>query len=473
TVLSNLASGIPGARGGTGARPGAPAAGGFPAQPQPAAGAAGAGGAVAVLSGDVKITSDKSTNALVITANKSDYEAIKTVIKQLDIRRRQVYVEAVIMEMTINKSRDIGLSFGSGIDAGRGAIGYGGLNAGNALFPDITKLATGFALGLLGPGGVNFTIPATTAGGTPTTVKIPPFGVVLNALENDSDINVLSRPNVLAKENEEAEVIVATSVAVPGNVTISQTGLQNFSITHEDVGITLKVTPKINESDHLSLNIFQEVKSIVNDQTIGNQRLVDTGKRSAKTSVVVKSGQTVVIGGLLSDSDTRSETKVPILGDIPLLGWLFRDQKHTGAKQNLVIFLTPTIINEDSDMEMIYQRRMKEREEFLRLYGNRALTKESKRTESLFERYWKNEGKGDAKDGKGDAKVEKGNGQLFEPAHPATAPATAPGDTNTNTNANTNTAAPPVPPPPPPAPKDDNAVPPPAEPTEPKEPAAP
>lgn len=435
TVLANLASGNPG--GGAGARGGANGgrpnpAPGFPQQPQqPSTSSSSAGGPVAVLQGDVKITSDKSTNALVITANKSDYESIKEVIKKLDIRRRQVYVEAVIMEMTVNRARDLGLSFGGGIDAGRGAIGYGGLNAGNALFPSLTQLATGFALGLIGPGGVDFSVPSPT-GGAPTTIKIPPFGVVLNALETDSDINVLSRPNVLAKENEEAEVIVATSVAVPGNVTISQTGLQNFSITHEDIGITLKVTPKINESDHLSLNIFQEVKDIVNDQTVGNQRLVDTGKRSVKTSVVVKNGETIVIGGLLTDNDRRAETKIPILGDIPLLGWLFRSQKKSSTKQHLVIFLTPTIINDDGDMQKIYARRMAEREQFMKLYMNRSFAKEQRNKANLFQRYY-------GADEKKDSKNDRNNGPVpvFEPIKAAPTPTPAPWTDPAKTDATT------------------------------------
>ena len=376
-VLSNLAQGV--------------AAGGQAGRNRgrieaPAPGGNGAGG-VAVLEGDVKITADVATNALVITASKSDFLALTEVIKKLDIRRQQVFVEAVIMEITVNKARELGLSFGGAADVGDGAVGFGGLNAGNALFINPTQLATGFALGLLGPGGVTLSVPNPT-GGT-TDVTVPPFGVVLNALQTDSDINVLSRPTVLATENEESEIIVATSVAVPGNVTISQTGLQNFSITREDVGITLRVTPKINESEYVSMQLFQEVKDIINDQTTASgQRLIDTGKRSAKTNVVVKNGETIVIGGLLSDTDRRGERKIPLLGDIPFLGWLFRSTTRSATKQNLLIFLTPTIINDDGDMREIYERRIREREEFLRLYASRQARKEEKKRRTVYDHFY-------------------------------------------------------------------------------------
>lgn len=380
-VLSNLAQGVAGnAQGGNrGSRLQNPPPGGVPQ----------AGGAVAVLEGDVKITADTATNALVITASKSDFDALKKVIDKLDIRRQQVYVEAVIMEIDVNKRRNLGVSFGGAADVGDGAIGFGGLNAGNALFINPTALASGFALGLIGPGGVTLSVPDGTGGST--DVNVPPFGVALNALQDDSDINVLSRPNILAKENEEAEIVIATSVAVPGNVTISQTGLQNFSITHEDVGITLRVTPKINESEYISMQLFQEVKDIVADTTTAaGQRLVDTGKRSAKTNVVVKNGETIVIGGLLSDTERRSEQKVPLLGDIPFLGWLFRSTERRATKQNLIIFLTPTIINDDNDMRMIYERRIKEREEFLRVYASRQFRKEDKKRQTVYDRFYGN-----------------------------------------------------------------------------------
>ncbi len=384
-VLANLAAGNAGQPGGRRARgEGTP-----PQQPgaPPAPGGGGApGGGVAVLEGDVKITADKSTNALVITASKSDFESLKQVIQKLDIRRQQVYVEAVIMELSLQKARDLGLSFAGGADVGEGAIGYGGLNFKKALLLDPTALASGFALGLLGPGGMTFNLP--NPDGTTTPITVPPFGVVLNALQQDSDTNVLSRPNILAKENEESEIVVATSVAVPGGSTISQTGLQNFSITKEDVGITLKVTPKISESNNVSMAIFQEVKSIVKDDRSNPlQRLVDTGKRSVKTNVEVRNGETIVIGGLISDEDTRSETKVPLLGDIPFLGWLFRSSSRKAQKTNLLIFLTPTIVKDDGDMRAIYERRMREREEFARLYANRSVRKEEKRRTSTFERY--------------------------------------------------------------------------------------
>lgn len=417
TVLSNLAQGQAGGgqggQGGRGRFNNQPPPGGVPQQPgTPGAGQGGnAGGAVAVLEGDVKITSDKATNALVITASKSDYAAISSVIKKLDIRRQQVYVEAVIMELSVTRARELGLSFGGGFDAGDGAIGYGGLNAGNALFLDPARLATGFALGLIGAGGVDVTL----ADGS--TLTIPPFGVALNALQTDSDVNVLSRPTILAKENEEAEIVVGTQIAIPGNVVPSAGGIPIVgSPTREDVGITLKVTPKINESDLVSMAISQEVKSAFPQQIIGTQRLVDLAKRSAKTNVVVKNGQTIVIGGLLSDEENRTEQKIPLLGDIPFLGWLFRNQTRRTTKTNLLIFLTPTIVNDEVDMQNIYQRRIREREEFLKLYGNRIRRKEAKRRLTLFESYYGT--KEEAEKAEKKKETERAKEKPFEPVKP-------------------------------------------------------
>lgn len=383
TVLSSLSTGA-----GSNTRAQAPRRTGAVGDQRNQAGAGAPPPVADLLSGEVKVTADESTNSLVIVASASDYEVLKTVIRKLDIRRRQVFVEAVIADISIRRSREININLAVGADTGAGVL-VGGLDPVPVLLPNPASLGAGLAMGLIGPQKIPFTF--TDASGTQQTVMLPPFGVLLQALETDSDTNVLSRPTVLATENEEAEFISATSVAFQGSTTVSQTGLQNFAITREDVGITLRVTPKITESDYVTLEIFQEAKNIANDQVLANgQRLIDTAKRSAKTTVVAKHGQTVVLGGLISDEDIATERKVPLLGDIPFLGLFFRSETKTRTKSNLLIFLTPYIIRTEADMEQIYQQKWEERQMFLKLYANRSHRKDEKRKWTMYDRYYTN-----------------------------------------------------------------------------------
>jgi len=330
-----------------------------------AGGAAGtapaAGGGVAQFEGGVKITADKSTNSLVIVSTLSDYEVLKGVITKLDIPRRQVYVEAAIVELSMDKLRELGLEFrylkpdlkgvAGGTDFG---LGMDALTA----FPTagMSSLPTG-----LGVAQINGIIQL----GTQSFLSV---GAFLHAIQTDSDANILSTPNLLAMDNESAEIIIGENVPIlTSTQQVYQTGLiSSPSIQRQDVGLKLKLTPQINDSDYVKLNLTTEISKVV-ESTGGinvNLQGVTTSKRSAQTVVVARDRQTVVIGGLLDDRVTVSESKVPILGDLPILGWLFRTSKKRVTKTNLLIFLTPYIMRGAGDMEAVKQYKEEESKSF-------------------------------------------------------------------------------------------------------------
>ncbi|MBI4209397.1 MAG: type II secretion system secretin GspD [Deltaproteobacteria bacterium] len=325
--------------------------------------------AVAEFVGGIKITADKSTNSLVIVADPQDYETLKAVIDKLDIRRRQVFVEAAVVEISVDKLRDIGLSFHGGNAASDGGIITGGSNLGpvSTLGLDPTSLAGLSGLVLTGFGD-NITV--TDSSGN--EVQVPAFGALLRLIQTDRDVNLLSTPHLLTTDNEEAEIVVGSNVPFQTGTSQSPTSTV-VTIQRQDVGLTLRLKPQINEGDFVKLNIFQEVTSVIESPpgvdaaTVG----VTTSKRSAKTVVVVKDRQTVVIGGLITDNLRNAESKIPILGDIPILGWLFRSRSHRVEKTNLLIFLTPYVVKGPEDMDDIKRVKESEKKLFMEHVGAR------------------------------------------------------------------------------------------------------
>ena len=340
------------------------------AAPAPAPGArtvpATAGGAVvsAELEGGVKVTADKATNSLIIVASSNDYETLLGVIKKLDIRRRQVFVEAAIMEIDLDKALDAGVEWRGAMQTGSGKNGaiLGGTNFDfkgniNNLF---TSLATGNPLifpgtGLIGAGiGGSVTLPDGT--------KIPAVAAVLRAAQTRSNTHILSSPHLLTQNNKEAEIIVGENVPFITSTSRDSTNLANVinTVERKDVGITLRITPHIHESEFVSMDIYQESSALV-DTTLLQSSTVGptTTKRSAKTTVLVKSGDTVIIGGMMQETTVKSESKVPILGDIPLLGYLFRFTSNSKKKTNLVILLTPHIIQEPGAVSRSLEERQR------------------------------------------------------------------------------------------------------------------
>ena len=290
--------------------------------------------------GKVTITPDKATNSLVIMASPTDYQNLLQVIQKLDKRRRQVFVQALIAEISLDKLKDVGLQWGmiGAASDGKNASVVGQYDPQGSITTILSALATSGLSSFV-------TIPNT---GTPAN-----FAAVLHALQSHGAVNVLSTPNILTSDNKEAEIFVGQNVPFITGTNLSSTGLSQQSVERKDVGIALKITPQISEGEYVKLDIYQEISAVVptavSSGSVNASDLVTT-KRSAKTSVVVKDKDTVVIGGLIQDQETETENKVPLLGDIPGLGWLFKTKSKQRTKTNLLIVLTPRIIRGAEEM---------------------------------------------------------------------------------------------------------------------------
>ncbi len=292
--------------------------------------------------GDVRVTADPATNSLIITAAPEDFAILLGVIEKLDIRRRQVYVEAILLEVTLDRMRQLGLEVQGGIGLPNG-VGLGRVNLGT------------LNTALTNPGTLTGLVAAAVSDRTvtlPDGTKVPAQAALLTALQNESDVNILSAPNILTTDNEEAEIIVGQNVPFVASRSTSETNLSNTfaTIEREDVGITLRLTPQISEGQIVRMALFEEVSALVANPLLNaNDVGPTTTVRSASTTITVKDGQTVVIGGLISDSITANEQKVPFLGDVPVLGQFFRKTDNQKNKINLLIFLTPHIIKNEVD----------------------------------------------------------------------------------------------------------------------------
>ena len=225
---------------------------------------------------------------------------------------------------------------------------------------------------------------STTGESTSSSLDIPAFGVVLNALQTSAMVNIVSTPSVLTLDNEEAKIVVGRNVPFPVGQSQTSFGVPIVNYQREDVAITLKVTPQINESNFVTLEVFQEVQEIEGDIAAAGPGGPTTSKRSVENVVLVKDNQTIVIGGLISTTQNETETKIPILGDIPVLGILFRGKSKQSRKTNMLIFLTPHIIDDPTDLEEIYRVKIAQRQEFIRrFYGKSREAQEQQLMELL------------------------------------------------------------------------------------------
>jgi general secretion pathway protein D len=311
------------------------------------------------ISKNVLIVPDKSTNSLVIRATPEEYKALAKVIDRLDIPRSMVYVEALIVEVSTQKAMKLGVEWVVGKTfGGNSSVVFGGNTAGTLGSVDSLSSAIqtqdstllfppGFALGVLGE-AISF-----------GDVTFPSIQALINAVSTDSDFNILSTPQILTTDNVEAEVKVAQNLpfltqANTGDQITSRT-IQNFE--YRDVGVVLKVTPQINQSRFVRLTIEEEVKNVVSAQTeSGGQVLLapTTNVRSAKTTVIVKDGETVVIGGLIENQNRGQEVRVPCLGELPIIGALFRTTSDQTNKTNLMVFMTPHILENTEEARELY-----------------------------------------------------------------------------------------------------------------------
>jgi general secretion pathway protein D len=323
--------------------------------------------ASSILEGKVTITADKATNSLIIVASPDDYEVIKSVIQKLDIRRRQVYVEVGIVEMSLAKQRELGFEFqatnvtGDISQAGRGAVG--GTN-----FGGIGAAVAGGPVGLAGMNGL--AVGAIKGTFEYNGVKYLNIGALLRALQTDGEVNVLSTPNILTMDNQKAEIMVGENVPfITGQTQNATTGSGSLfnTIDRRDVGIKLTLTPQISSDDNVRLEVNQEISDVIAGSS-SNAAGPTTSKRSASTTVVVKDRDTMVIGGLIRDNLVTSTMKVPLLGDIPLLGWFFKYKTSRMEKTNLMIFITPYIIKTEADAASITNKQSQSLENFRKEY---------------------------------------------------------------------------------------------------------
>ncbi len=320
------------------------------------------GATVGLLGGDVTIAADDQTNSLIITASANDYQSLIPVINQLDTRRPQAFVEAMILEVNIDKASELGVA--SNIANGFGDTdkvkGFAATSFGST--SSLFLPTTADAISGLVVGAQSRMIDIPLAGGE--TLSIPLFGGFFRALQTSGTVNVLSTPNILTLDNKEAEIIVGKKVPFISSQGRDINNQPINQIQREDVALTLRVKPQINSSDELTMDIFQEIQDIVpgaDIETFGPT----TSKRSTKTTVLVKNGQTITIGGLISDRVDTSTSKVPLLGDIPLIGWLFRNKSSSKSRLSLLMYLTPTIIRSPEDLETVTLRKNDERRNFL------------------------------------------------------------------------------------------------------------
>ncbi len=291
------------------------------------------------------------TNSIIITSTEPVYRSLRNVIDSLDQRRQQVYVEALIVEVSTGLAAEFGVQWQGARNVGGGEAAFGGTNfstsATGAIGANIlgamnnpTAIGTGLNLGLI-HGTIK--IPGTD-------VEVANLQLLARALEGDSGANVLSTPNVLTLDNEEAKIIVGQNVPfITGSYTPSSTSATNpfQTIERKDIGITLRVTPQVSEAGAVKLKIFQEVSSVTRDKALVQSADIITNKRSLESTVLVDNGQIVVLGGLIQDDQQASLDKVPLLGDIPFLGALFKYETRNRKRTNLMVFLRPVVLKDE------------------------------------------------------------------------------------------------------------------------------
>lgn len=311
-----------------------------------AAAAAGAAGEKS------QIQADPESNALVITAPAARFKSLRTVIQKLDLPRAQVHIEAIIAEVSFEKAQELGVEwFVNGAASGNQTYPVGGTN-----FPDnggtLGNIVGSIVAGTLPSlgSGLSLGVGGTTDGGVQ-------FAALLRALATDSSTNILSTPSLTMLDNQEAEIVVGQNVPFKTGSYTTEGSIGQLNpfttIQREDVGITLKVKPQINEGDAITMTIEQDISAVA--ATSASDTDLTTNKRSIKTTVLVANDDMLVLGGLIDEDVQITQSKVPVLGSIPILGRLFRFDKTRKLKRTLMVFIHPTIINDASQGHLISQ----------------------------------------------------------------------------------------------------------------------
>ena len=302
------------------------------------------GSTTAQLGPNISITSDPSTNSLIIAASKVDYEKIKGLLAQLDVKRRQVLVEATLLEVSIDNSIRTSAGFLSSA---------GGADGGALVRSDFAGSNGSLQSLFTNPSALQgFTLAAASAGSLklPGGLTLPTQSILVSAAQSNRNVNVLSSPTILGTDNEEAQIIVGQNVPFLASTSTNQVNLNNTfnQISREDVGITLKIIPHISSRDYVTLQMFTEV-SALDAATVNSQLGPTTRKRQTQNTIIAKDGQMIVTGGLISDDVSESDDGVPYLKDIPVLGHAFKANSQARNQKNLLVFLTPRIVKDQFD----------------------------------------------------------------------------------------------------------------------------
>lgn len=320
-----------------------------------AAAAAAAASAVANLQGNIRVTSDAPTNSLIIQASPEGFTALRDVIDALDVRRPQVMIEALIMEVNVTDGTQLGVGWlyqpeqGDPSDA-TGSASFGSVSPSGLLDSIITDPPT-LVTSILGK---TVTVFRDDGSGTVVPMEVPVIQAAITAAQQDQDANLISAPVLLTADNENARIVIGQNIPVPTSRLQTDSGGGDFTtsqnIERQDVGVTLRVTPQISEGDTIRLSIFQQISDVVSeDPTLGPT----TTNREIENVVYVSDGEAVMIGGILQDALIENENKVPWLGDIPILGWAFKSTSETTRKVNLLLILTPHIVRGPEDLEQL------------------------------------------------------------------------------------------------------------------------
>jgi len=297
---------------------------------------------------EISIIADAATNALVITATAQEFEALKAVIRKLDIPREQVLVEVLIAEVSFTKTMELGVEWRVADDLDGDAAVFAGTSYGefDQLAVSFPALPSGLVVGAIGE--------TITFG----DLEFPSLGALIRALKTDSDVNILSTPTIVTTDNREAEIVVGQTVPFQTSQKFDANNQPIYTFDYRDVGLTLRLTPQINSDRFVKMDIFSKLEALV-ATAVGTQELAPTTlKRQADTTVVVKDGHTVVIGGMIRDDKIKNVRKVPFLGNLPLFGPLFRSETTTSEKTNLLIFMTPHIISSSEQLQEIGRQRV-------------------------------------------------------------------------------------------------------------------
>lgn len=312
----------------------------------------------------VKITEDKWTNAIVVSAKPKQYEGIKNVIAELDKRKGQVLFETITMEISLDNDSSFGISSNYALSSEvPRAMGFdSGVSSTNNIMNFLTNPSalSGMILGF----GSKKTVSVTMNG---TTMNIPSLAAFITALEKNSEANVLQRPSLITSDNEEATIKVLDKIPVIKGTVVTQ-GTSQQNVDFIDVGLTLKITPRINEtSDFIKLDIDQETSNMTDKapKDLAGTTTA-TNSRNIKTSVIVRDKDTVVLGGLYRDDLSVTYNKVPILGDIPILGWFFKGKTTRATKTNLLVFITPNIVRDYETHSRLTLEALKGRKGFVK-----------------------------------------------------------------------------------------------------------